>query len=46
MVFSSDERRYGGPGARMPESEEAGWTIAGQSACLLVAVTDIEHGQH
>jgi maltooligosyltrehalose trehalohydrolase len=46
LLFSSDDRRYGGPGACPPESEEDGWTIAGQAACLLAAGTDFEHGQH
>ena len=46
LLFSSDDRRYGGAGACMPESEEEGWTITGQAAVLLAAVTDIEHGQH
>jgi maltooligosyltrehalose trehalohydrolase len=46
LLFSSEDRRYGGPGACPPESEEEGWTIPAQAACLLAAVTDFEHGQH
>ena len=46
LIFSSDDRRYGGPGACAPESEDEGWTIAGQAACLLRAVSIEDHGKH
>ena len=48
LLWSSDDRRYGGPGACPPESEDEGWTIpgAGGRACW-AAVPDIEdHGNH
>jgi maltooligosyltrehalose trehalohydrolase len=46
LIFSSDDRRYGGPGACAPESEDEGWTIAGQAACLLGVVPIEDHGNH
>jgi maltooligosyltrehalose trehalohydrolase len=46
LRFSSDDRRYGGPGACDPESEHEGWTIPGQAACLLGAVPIEDHGNH
>ncbi len=35
--LSSDDRRYGGPGARDPEGEDGGWVLPAQAACLLGA---------
>ncbi|HEY0711655.1 MAG TPA: DUF3459 domain-containing protein, partial [Polyangia bacterium] len=35
MIFSSDERSYGGPGVCPPESETIGWTIPAHAAVLL-----------
>ncbi|HEY0705825.1 MAG TPA: malto-oligosyltrehalose trehalohydrolase [Polyangia bacterium] len=35
MIFSTDERGYGGPGTSPPESETTGWTIPAQAAVLL-----------
>jgi maltooligosyltrehalose trehalohydrolase len=46
LRFSSDDRRYGGPGACEPESEDEGWIIPGQAACLLGAVPIEDHGNH
>jgi maltooligosyltrehalose trehalohydrolase len=55
LLFSSDDRRYGGPGTVMPESEEDGWTVPAQAACLLASDADAteagepgdqDHGKH
>jgi maltooligosyltrehalose trehalohydrolase len=39
MIWSSDEERYGGPGAALPFSDE-GWTLPGEAAVALRAVPE------
>ncbi len=35
LLFSTDERIYGGPGKSPPESEETGWYLAGHCASMM-----------
>jgi maltooligosyltrehalose trehalohydrolase len=43
MVFSSDDRAYGGPGRTMPEAESTGWSISGHAAVLLRPTSVVVH---
>ena len=43
LLFSSDDRAYGGPGLTMPESETAGWSVAAHAAVLLRPTPTVGH---
>jgi maltooligosyltrehalose trehalohydrolase len=45
LLLSSDDHRYGGPGASEPEHEEQGWRLPGQAAVLLAPVLASSDGQ-
>jgi maltooligosyltrehalose trehalohydrolase len=46
VLFSSDDRAYGGHGTTMPESETAGWEITAHAAVLLRPIFTADHDQH
>jgi maltooligosyltrehalose trehalohydrolase len=46
VLFSSDDRTYGGPGLTTPESETSGWEIAAHAAVLLRPTFTADHDQH
>jgi maltooligosyltrehalose trehalohydrolase len=46
VLFSSDDRAYGGPGLTNPESEKSGWEIAAHAAVLLRPTFLADHDQH
>jgi maltooligosyltrehalose trehalohydrolase len=46
VLFSSDDRAYGGPGLTNPESETSGWEISAHAAVLLRPTFTASHDQH